>query len=161
METAVVDEVIDIDTNTGEINLPVKQDDFKQIKQVKLKASNVIDPKDFVKINGRFEPTKDGLTKILSALPVSYSWKILSDRVAVHDGMNYAQVKGVLSIQIGETVRDIEGMGIVEKSEFTDRMKYSLHNMLAKAETRALKRSIDVAFGSIINWYVKNQLEAQ
>ncbi len=50
-------------------------------------------------------------------------------------------------------------MGIVEKSEFSDKMKYSLHNMLAKAETRALKRAIDVAFGSIINWYVKNQLE--
>lgn len=158
MET-VVDEVIDINASTGEINLPVKQDDFKQIKQVKFKASSVIDPKDFVKINGRFEPTKDGLTKILSSLPVSYSWKILSDRVAVHDGMNYAQVKGVLSIKIGETIRDIEGMGIVEKDEFAQGVKYTLHNMLAKAETRALKRSIDIAFGSIINWYVKNQLE--
>lgn len=153
--------IIDINPNTGEVNLPAEQNSFTQIKQVKLKASNVIDKRDFVKIQGRWEPTKDGLTKILSALPISYSWKIITDRVAIHDGMNYAQVKGVLSIHIGDTVRDIEGMGIVEKDEFAQGVKYSLHNMLAKAETRALKRAIDVAFGSIINWYVKTQLEGQ
>lgn len=152
-------EIIDINANTGEINLPAEQNSFNQIKQVKLKASAVIDKKDFVQIQGRWEPTKDGLTKILSALPVSYSWKILSDEVGSLDNIAYAKVKGVLSIQIGETVRDIDGMGIVEKNEFAQGVKYSLHNMLAKAETRALKRAIDVAFGSIINWYVKSHLE--
>ena len=154
-------EVIELDPHTGEINLPVQQDSFDTIKQVKLKASNVISATDFVKINGRFEPTKDGLTKILSSLPISYSWKILSDDVLTLDGGAYAKVKGVLSINIGETVRDIEGMGVVERNEFSGAMKYSLHNMMAKAETRALKRAIDVAFGSIINWYVKTQLEAK
>ena len=152
-------EVIELNPSTGEINLPVQQDSFNDIKQVKLKASNVIAPNDFVKINGRFEPTKDGLTKILSSLPISYSWKIISDEVLSLDNSTYAKVKGVLSINIGETVRDIEGMGVVEKNEFSGAMKYSLHNMMAKAETRALKRAIDVAFGSIINWYVKTQLE--
>jgi len=154
-------EIIELDPNTGEINLPVQQNSFDTIKQVKLKASNVISANDFVKINGRFEPTKDGLTKILSSLPVSYGWKIISDEVLTLDNKPYAKVKGVLSIKIGETVRDIEGMGVVEKSEFSGAMKYSLHNMMAKAETRALKRAIDVAFGSIINWYVKTQLEVQ
>jgi len=154
-------EVIELDSNTGEINLPVQQNSFNEIKQVKLKASNVIAANDFVKINGRFEPTKDGLTKILSSLPVSYSWKITNDDVLSLDGNAYAKVKGILSISIGETVRNIEGMGVVEKSEFSGAMKYSLHNMMAKAETRALKRAIDVAFGSIINWYVKTQLEAK
>ena len=151
---------IDINPNTGEVNLSAEQNSFSQIKQVKLKASKVIDKRDFVKIQGRWEATKDGLTKILSSLPISYSWNIKDDKVTSLDGISYAQVKGVLSIQIGDTIRNIEGMGIVEKSEFSDNMKYSLHNMLAKAETRALKRAIDVAFGSIINWYIKTQLEA-
>ncbi len=155
---AAQNEVIDINTETGEINLPVQSDSFNEIKQVKLKASNVIAPNDFVKINGRYEPTKDGLTKILSSLPISYSWKILSDEVLSVEGETYAKVKGILSISIGDTVRDIEGMGVVEKNEFNGAMKYSLHNMMSKAETRALKRAIDVAFGSIINWYVKTQL---
>jgi len=154
-------EVIELNPTTGEINLPVQHDSFNDIKQVKLKASNVIAHNDFVKINGRFEPTKDGLTKILSSLPISYSWKIQSDEVLSVDGGAYAKVKGILSISIGETVRDIEGMGVVERNEFSGAMKYSLHNMMAKAETRALKRAIDVAFGSIINWYVKTQLEAK
>jgi uncharacterized protein YpuA (DUF1002 family) len=64
-------EIIEFNPNTGEVNLPVIGNDFTQIKEVKLKASNVISPNDFVKINGRFEPTKDGLTKILSSLPIS------------------------------------------------------------------------------------------
>ncbi|QOP42485.1 hypothetical protein FJR45_00345 [Sulfurimonas sediminis] len=161
MQTSTSNEIIELDPNTGEINLPVQSDSFDTIKQVKLKASNVISHNDFVKINGRYEPTKDGLTKILSSLPISYSWKILSDEVLSLDGGAYAKVKGVLSIHIGETVRDIEGMGVVERNEFSSGMKYSLHNMLAKAETRALKRAIDVAFGSIINWFVKTQLETQ
>ena len=152
-------EIIELDPQSGNINLPVNENSFNEIKQVKLKASNVISPSDFVKINGRFEPTKDGLTKILSSLPISYSWKIINDEVLSIDGGAYAKVKGILSINIGETVRDIEGMGIVEANEFSSGMKYSLHNMMAKAETRALKRAIDVAFGSIINWYVKTQLE--
>ena len=154
-------EIIELDPQSGDINLPVQQDSFNEIKQVKLKASNVISPGDFVKINGRYEPTKDGLTKILSSLPISYSWKIINDEVLSIDGGAYAKVKGILSINIGETVRDIDGMGIVEANEFSNGMKYSLHNMMAKAETRALKRAIDVAFGSIINWYVKTQLETK
>ncbi len=154
-------EIIELDPITGEINLPVQQDSFNEVKKVKLKASSVISPSDFVKINGRFEPTKDGLTKILSSLPISYSWSIKSDEVLTLDGEAYAKVKGVLSVTMGDTVRDIEGMGIVEANEFNNNMKYSLHNMMAKAETRALKRAIDVAFGSIINWYVKNQLETK
>ena len=153
------DEVLDINPKTGEINLPVQESDFNEIKQVKLKASNVIAANDFVKINGRYEPTKDGLTKILSSLPISYSWKILNDDILVDESGTYAKVKGILQINIGDTVRDIEGLGIVEKSEFSGGLKYSLHNMMSKAETRALKRAIDVAFGSIINWYVKTHLE--
>ena len=152
-------EIIEFNPNTGEVNLPVIGNDFTQIKEVKLKASNVISPSDFVKINGRFEPTKDGLTKILSSLPISYSWNILTDEVLSLEGEVYAKVKGKLIITIGTTIREIEGMGVVEKNEFSGNMKYSLHNMMAKSETRALKRAIDVAFGSIINWYVKTQLE--
>lgn len=151
--------IIDIDVSNGEVNLPVKEESFNIVKKVKLKASNIISKDDFVMINKRWEPTKDGLTKILSALPISYSWKILNDDIKSLDGESYAKVKGVLVLNIGDTVREIEGFGIVEKSEFSNNMKYSLHNMLTKAETRALKRAIDVAFGSIINWYVKNQLE--
>jgi hypothetical protein len=49
-------------------------------------------------------------------------------------------------------------MGICSKIEFNEKVKYTLHNMNARAETRALKRAIETLFGSVINYFVMNNL---
>jgi hypothetical protein len=150
-------EVLDIDPKTGEILIYGDEKDFKLVKQSKIKALNLLKREDFVKINGTWEAKKDGLLKILSSLPLSYSWEVKSQNIDFEKG--YAMVNGILIFTIGSIQRESEGMGICEMAEFTGNMNYTLHNMNAKAETRAMKRAIDVLFGSVINYYVLTYLE--
>lgn len=150
-------EILDIDPKTGEILISGDEKDFKLVKQSKIKALNLLKREDFVKINGTWEAKKDGLLKILSSLPLSYSWEVKSQNINFEKG--YAMVNGILIFTIGSIQRESEGMGICEVAEFTGNMNYTLHNMNAKAETRAMKRAIDVLFGSVINFYVLTYLE--
>lgn len=150
-------EILDINPQTGEILVSGDKEEFEMIKHSKIKAVKLLKREDFVMINGTWEAKKDGLLKILSSLPLSYSWEVKSQEIDFEKG--YAIVNGVLIFKIGSIEREAEGMGICERSEFTEKMKYSLHNMNAKAETRALKRAIDVLFGSVINFYVMTYLE--
>ena len=150
-------EILDINPKTGEILIAGDEKDFTLVKQSKIKAVKLLRREDFVKINGTWEAKKDGLLKILSSLPLSYSWEVKSQAIDFEQG--FAQVNGMLVFKIGAIQRESEGMGICEKSEFTGNMNYTLHNMNAKAETRAMKRAIDVLFGSVINFYVMNYLE--
>jgi hypothetical protein len=103
-------------------------------------------------INGTWEAKRDGLLKILTSLPVSYSW-VLKDTL-LND--KYAQVTGTLSVVNGTITRSADSMGICEYSEL--RGNGGLHFMNARAETRALKRAIETLFGSVINYYVVNYL---
>jgi len=150
-------DLLDINPQTGEILVSGDEKDFTLVKQSKIKAVKLLKREDFVMINGTWEAKKDGLLKILSSLPLSYSWELKSQNLDFEKG--FAQVNGLLIFQIGAIKRETEGMGICERSEFSGNMKYSLHNMNAKAETRALKRAIDVLFGSVINFYVMTYLE--
>lgn len=150
-------DLLDINPQTGEILVSGDEKDFTLMKQSKIKAVKLLKREDFVMINGTWEAKKDGLLKILSSLPLSYSWELKSQNLDFEKG--FAQVNGLLIFQIGAIKRETEGMGICERSEFSGNMKYSLHNMNAKAETRALKRAIDVLFGSVINFYVMTYLE--
>jgi hypothetical protein len=151
------DEILDINPKTGEILVSGDEKDFEVVKHSKIKAVKLLKREDFVKINGTWEAKKDGLLKILSSLPLSYSWEVKSQEIDFEKG--YAQVNGLLIFTIGSIKRESEGMGICERAEFTGNMNYTLHNMNAKAETRALKRAIDVLFGSVINFYVLTYLE--
>ena len=108
---------------------------------------------DFVKINGVWEAKRDGLIKILSSLPISYTWGIKEKRLTD----TYSEILGVLSISTGSIVRKSDSMGICEYKELKG--NGGLHFMNARAETRALKRAIETLFGSVINWYVVNCLK--
>lgn len=77
-------EIIDIDTTTGEILIDANTDELKLIKTTKIKAFQLLSKNDFVNINGTWEATRDGLIKILSSLPISYSW-VIQDKVLDHD----------------------------------------------------------------------------
>ncbi len=147
------EEILEIDTRTGEVLISARNEDYTQIQQTKIKAFKLLSANDFVKINGVWEAKRDALIKILSSLPISYSWKILDKQLS----KEYAQVMGVLKIETGSIVREADSMGICEFSELQG--NGGLHFMNARAETRALKRAIETLFGSVINYYVIHVLE--
>ena len=73
METKIIKtdtEVLEVDSSTGEIIINADKKDLDLIKQTKIKAVNVLNVNDFVKINGTWEAKRDGLMKILSSLPM-------------------------------------------------------------------------------------------
>lgn len=146
-------ELIQINKSTGEILLPCEnQEDAAVLKHAKIKAVNLLAQSDFVRINGVWEAKRDGLIKILSSLPLSYSWEIKNTQLTD----TYAKVEGLLCVSTGSIVRKADSVGICE---FTELSKGGLHFMITRAETRALKRSIEVLFGSVINYYVVRYLE--
>jgi len=147
------EEILEIDSRTGEVLVSARNEDYTQIQQTKIKAFKLLSANDFVKINGVWEAKRDALIKILSSLPISYSWKILDKQLT----KEYAQVMGVLKIETGSIVREADSMGICEFSELQG--NGGLHFMNARAETRALKRAIETLFGSVINYYVIHVLE--
>ena len=159
METKIIKtdtEVLEVDSSTGEIIINADKKDLDLIKQTKIKAVNVLNENDFVKINGTWEAKRDGLMKILSSLPINYIWEI-KEKMIDHN-IGYSEIVGVLIIKSGNIERRADGMGICSKIEFNEKVKYTLHNMNARAETRALKRAIETLFGSVINYYVMNCL---
>ena len=135
-----------INETTGELISP---DIFRQTK---IKALNLLKPTDFVLINGTWEATRDALIKILSSLPISYSWEIKQKELTD----TFASITGVLNIEVDGITRRSDGIGICELNEL--RGTKSLHFMITRAETRALKRAIEVLFGSVINYYVVKYL---
>ena len=159
METKIIKtdtEVLEVDSSTGEIIINADKRDLDLIKQTKIKAVNVLNENDFVKINGTWEAKRDGLMKILSSLPINYIWEI-KEKMIDHN-IGYSEIVGVLIVKSGNIERRADGMGICSKIEFNEKVKYTLHNMNARAETRALKRAIETLFGSVINYFVMNCL---
>jgi len=155
MQTKAIEigaEVLEVNPDTGEILVSANKEDFSQLQQTKIKALKLLSQKDFVMINGTWEAKRDGLLKILTSLPISYSW-VLKDREI---NKEYAQVLGTLTVENGSITRSADSMGICEFSELKG--NGGMHFMNARAETRALKRAIETLFGSVINFYVLNYL---
>ena len=146
------EELLEIDADTGEILVSADKADYSQIQLTKVKALKLLTNKDFVMINGTWEATRDGLLKILTSLPVSYSWTLID--TVINDQLS--TITGRLSVTTGSITRTADSMGICEFSEL--RGNGGKHFMNARAETRALKRAIETIFGSVINYYVVNYL---
>jgi hypothetical protein len=144
--------VLEVNPDTGEILLSSDDNEFNQIKATKIKALKLLSKDDFCLINGVWEAKRDGLIKILSSLPLSYAWEIKDSQL----NDKYALITGILTVTNGNIQRSADSMGICEFSEL--RGSGGLHFMNARAETRALKRAIEVLFGSVINYYVINNL---
>ena len=153
-QTKIIPNQLEVDNTTGEILVSATTEDFNAIKSTKIKAFQLLSKSDFVLINGTWEAKRDGLIKILSSLPISYSW-IIQDKILDHQ-KHYAQILGVLTVKTGDITRSSDGMGICELSELKG--NGGLHFMNALAETRALKRAIETLFGSVINYFVVNHI---
>ena len=155
MSKVITPEVIDkynFDETTGELIIPTDEKEYELIKSSKINMYKLLKPEDFVNINGTWEAKADALKKILSSCPFSYDW-VHKDREITKD---YVLVSGTLIIKFNEVERNIDGVGIVEPDEMKGK---PLHFLLAKAETRALKRAIDIALGSVVNAYVIKVLQ--
>ncbi len=124
----------------------MQQKEISLYEAVVSKACSILNKNDFAAINGRIEITRDGALKILSSLPISYEIKTLEQELKPE----YAKVCVRLSLEFHKTgiKRETEGIGICEKNELKN---FSLHNMITKAETRAIKRAIETALGGVIN----------
>ncbi len=146
-------EILEIDYKTGEIILSADAKDTELIKTTKVKAFNLLARTDFVQINGVWEAKRDALIKILSSLPLSYSWHIKEAEMTTA----YSKILGVLTITTGSLSRQAESFGICELSELKG--NGGMHFMNARAETRALKRAIETLFGSVINYFVVTYMD--
>ena len=145
-------EILEIDSDTGEILVSADKLDYSQLQVTKVKAFKLLTNNDFVMINGTWEAKRDALLKILTSLPVSYSWTLID--TVINDKLS--TITGRLSVTTGSITRIADSMGICEYSEL--RGNGGMHFMNARAETRALKRAIETIFGSVINYYVVNYL---
>jgi len=147
--------VLEVNPDTGEILINSSEAELVQLKQTKIKAFNLLNADDFCLINGTWEAKRDALIKILSSLPISYAWEIKDKELT----KEYAQITGTLTVTNGNIMRSADSMGIFELSELKG--NGGMHFMNARAETRALKRAIEVLFGSVINYFVMNHLQQQ
>jgi len=146
------DEVLEVDADTGEILVTGSYSDFTKVQTTKIKALKLLNHQDFVKINGTWEAKRDGLLKILTSLPLSYSWKINKNVM----NERFSQVNATLSVKNGGVTKVADSVGICQREELKGAQ--TLHVQNATAETRALKRAIETLFGSVVNFYVVNYL---
>ena len=145
-------EQFEINNVTGEIIVSCNENDKQIIQTTKIKALQLLNPNDFININGVWEAKRDALIKILSSLPICYNWEIKQKELT----KEYASITGVLTITTGNITRSSDSIGVCEITEL--KSVKTLHFMITRAETRALKRAIEVLFGSVINWYVLKYL---
>ncbi len=146
------EEVLEVDTATGEILVTGSYQDFTKVQQTKIKALKLLNSNDFCMINGTWEAKRDGLLKILTSLPISYSWKIHKNTI----NAQFAEIHATLTVKNGNVTKEADCIGICEFSELKG--NGGRHFMNARAETRALKRAIETLFGSVINYFVVTYL---
>lgn len=145
---------VSFNVTTGEVITESTKEDEALLIATKKQVLRLLCTNDFVLINGFYEAKRDGLIKILSSLPISYQWQLDKSEFT----QTYAHVEGTLRVYVGDLKREASGLGICELKELKG--SGGLHFMITRAETRALKRAIEVLFGSVINYYVKHYLGA-
>ncbi|MEN2997773.1 MAG: hypothetical protein ABDH28_01870 [Brevinematia bacterium] len=105
-----------------------------------------LEPADFVIVGGNVDISKDGLLKILNTIP-SYN---LDTEVVRYDS-NIVIVKCKIVVRANGEERTGTGHGSCSKEEMANRESHRIgHDILAIAETRAIKRAIEHALGTVI-----------
>lgn len=117
-------------------------------------AKQVLKPSDFARIKTKvgeiIEIKRDGILNLLSSLPVGYNFRIIEREITE----DYALVRVELEVVFPNgIIRRGEGVGVCERAELKG--IDNLHNLLTKAETRAMKRATEVCLGAVINTVIK------
>ncbi len=92
----------------------------------------LLNPNDFVNINGVWEAKRNALIKILSSLPLSYAWEIKEKELT----STYANITGVLAITTGNIIRSADSMDMWD--EWTKRSEIN-----AFYECKSWKKSFE------------------
>jgi hypothetical protein len=110
-------------------------------------AREIFTPDDFIAINGRYETTRDAMLKLLTSLPIGYNLEITNKSLT----KEYASLTVKLSVKFHATgiERVAECVGTCEMTEVKG-LK-TLHNLITRAETRAIKRAVETVFGAVVN----------
>ncbi|MCI4463605.1 MAG: hypothetical protein JHC30_05480 [Caldisericum sp.] len=123
-------------------------------------AKQVLKPSDFAtiktKVGNIIEIKRDGILNLLSSLPISYNFRLVEREITE----DYALVRVELEVIFPNgVVRRGEGVGVCERAELKG--IDNLHNLLTKAETRAMKRATEVCLGAVINTVIKELFDKQ
>lgn len=122
--------------------------EFKPLSKAALSVARAIfTPNDFIPINGRYEATRDAMLKLLTSLPIGYNLELTNKALT----KEYASITVKLSVKFHSTgiERQAESTGTCEMSEV--KAAKTLHNLITRAETRAIKRAVETVFGAVIN----------
>ncbi len=122
--------------------------EFKPVSKATLAgARSIFSPNDFVTINGKYETTRDAMLKLLTSLPIGYNLAITSKSLT----KEYASITVKLSVKFNSTgiERSVETTGTCEMVKI--KAGKSLHNLITRAETRAIKRAVETVFGAVVN----------
>jgi len=113
----------------------------------------IVSKNDFVRIGGRIEIKRDLALKLFSLSKLSYEALMLPARVAGDEMIYYAKAKVFLNDGSKKT---IEGLGACNTLEIDCKGGREHHDALARAETRAFKRALEMAVGlPFINQLIK------
>jgi hypothetical protein len=142
MSNTIINQTLATTQETAEII------EFKPLsKAVLSNARAIFTRNDFVAINGKYEATRDAMLKLLTSLPIGYNLAIISKSLS----KEYASITIKLSIKFQSTgiERTAECVGTCEMMEVKG--SKTLHNLITRAETRAIKRAVETVFGSVVN----------
>ena len=106
--------------------------------------AGIVKKDDFVNIGGRIEIKRDLALKLFSLSKLSYEISMLPARVIGEEMVYYAKAKVFLNDGSKKT---IESLGSCSTREIDCKGGREHHDALARAETRAFKRALEMAVG--------------
>ena len=144
----------------NDIQLIEERKELTTAEKIVQVAKQVLKPTDFAKIKTKVgdivEIKRDGILNLLSSLPISYNFRLVEREI----NEDYALVRVELEVIFPNgVVRRGEGVGVCERAELKG--IDNLHNLLTKAETRAMKRATEVCLGAVINTVIKELFDKQ
>jgi hypothetical protein len=105
--------------------------------------AGIVQKNDFVNIGGKIEIKRDLALKLFSLSKLSYEVLMLPARVADDELIYYAKAK----VFLNDGSKTIESLGSCNTREIDCKGGREHHDALARAETRAFKRALEMAVG--------------
>ena len=114
--------------------------------------ADIVSKDDFVRINGKVEIKRDLALKLFSLSKLSYKVSMLPARVADDEMIYYVKAK----VFLNDDSKTIASLGSCSTREIDCKNGREHHDALARAETRAFKRALEMAVGlPFINQIIK------
>ena len=105
--------------------------------------ADIVSKDDFVRINGKVEIKRDLALKLFSLSKLSYKVSMLPARVADDEMIYYVKAK----VFLNDDSKTIASLGSCSTREIDCKNGREHHDALARAETRAFKRALEMAVG--------------